>query len=158
MAKILSNSAGFEDDPGPQLFEDVPPGSTFYDWINRLGNRGIMDGYPCGGPGEACGPGNMPYFRPGNTTTRGQVTKLVSNTAGYNDDPTGQLFEDVAPGSTFYPYVYRLAIRSIMSGYACDSVPNAPCVPPSNLPYFMPSNAATRAQVTKIVSGALLAP
>lgn len=157
-AKIVANSAGFNDDPGAQMFEDVPPGSTFYIWINRLASRGIMGGYACGGSGEPCGPNNLPYFRPGNYTTRGQIAKLVSNTAGYGDVPVGQLFEDVPPGSTFYPFVYRLASRGIMSGYDCGSVPGAPCIPPSNLPYFIPSNDATRAQVTKIVAGALITP
>ena len=36
-----------------QMFEDVPPGSTFYDFVYRLASRGIMSGYPCGGAGRA---------------------------------------------------------------------------------------------------------
>lgn len=157
-AKIISNSAGFEDDPGEQLYEDVPPDSTFFTWINRLSNRGIMEGYPCGGPGEPCGPNNLPYFRPGNNTSRGQIAKLVSNTAGFDDNPGDQLFEDVLPGSTFYPFINRLASRDVMSGYPCETAPGAPCMPPSNLPYFMPGNDATRAQVAKIAAGALITP
>jgi hypothetical protein len=59
----------------------VAPGSTFYDFIQRLANRGVISGYPCGGPGEPCNmPDNRPYFRPGNLTTRGQTAKLVANT------------------------------------------------------------------------------
>ena len=30
------NAAEFSDDPGAQMFADVPPGSTFYAWVNRL--------------------------------------------------------------------------------------------------------------------------
>ncbi|MGA7730454.1 MAG: S-layer homology domain-containing protein, partial [Chloroflexia bacterium] len=74
-------AAGYSDTPGPQQFEDVLPGSTFYDWIWRLADRGIMSGYPCGGPGEPCNPpDNRPYFRPGNNATRGQASKIVANT------------------------------------------------------------------------------
>ena len=42
-------------------FNDVPVGSTFYDYIRCLACRGIVGGYPCGGPGEPC-PGH--YYRP----------------------------------------------------------------------------------------------
>ncbi|MEO5951883.1 MAG: S-layer homology domain-containing protein, partial [Chloroflexia bacterium] len=54
-------------------------GSTFYEYAERLASRSIMSGYPCGGVGEPCGSGNLPYFRPANDATRGQVTKIVSN-------------------------------------------------------------------------------
>jgi S-layer homology domain len=58
----------------------VPPGSTFFDYIWRLSDRGIINGYPCGGNGEPCGPDNLPYFRPSASATRGQASKIVSNT------------------------------------------------------------------------------
>ena len=41
---------------------------------------------------------NDPYFRPGNNITRGQLAKVVSQSAGFNEPVTGQTFEDVAPG------------------------------------------------------------
>jgi hypothetical protein len=151
-SKIVSNAAGFDDDPGPQQFEDVPVGSTFFDFIGRLANRGIVSGYPCGGSGEPCvPPGNLPYFRPNADVTRGQITKIVSEAAQFSDPASGQQFEDVAPGSTFYEYIYRLVIRSIMSGYPCGG-PGEPCVPPGNLPYFRPGANATRGQTSKIVA------
>jgi hypothetical protein len=80
ISKIVSIAAGYADDPGPQIFEDVMPGSTYFDFVQRLANRGIMAGYACGGPGEPCGPDNKPYFRPGSNATRGQTAKIVSNT------------------------------------------------------------------------------
>ncbi|HET6261163.1 MAG TPA: S-layer homology domain-containing protein, partial [Chloroflexia bacterium] len=80
ISKIVSNAKGFNDPPGEQIFEDVPPGSTFYEWVQRLASRGIIGWYPCGGPGEPCGPGNRPYFRPNKNATRGQVSKMVANT------------------------------------------------------------------------------
>src|SRR5262249_13608129 len=80
-AKIVSNAAGYNDPPGAQKFEDVPPGSTFYDYIQRLASRDILNGYPCGGSSEPCvPPANLPYFRPGANVTRGQSAKIVANT------------------------------------------------------------------------------
>jgi hypothetical protein len=77
----------------------------------------------------------------------------VSNAAGFSDTPSGQQFQDVpptGPGSTFYPFIYRLVHRGIINGYACGSVPQEPCVPPANLPYFRPNNNTTRGQMSKI--------
>lgn len=48
LAKIVSNAADFSDDPGPQVYEDVPVSSTFYDWIMRLTLHGAAEGYPVG--------------------------------------------------------------------------------------------------------------
>jgi hypothetical protein len=158
LSKIVANSAGFDDTPTGQQFQDVPasgPGSTFYVYIYRLSSRGYINGYPCNTvPSEPCvPPGNLPYFRPNANATRGQISKIVSNAANFNDDPTGQQFEDVAPGSTFYTYTYRLVSREVMSGYPCGIVPSEPCVPPGNLPYFRPNNNATRGQTSKIDAG-----
>jgi len=151
LSKIVSNSASFSDDQSTQMFEDVPLGSTFFQYIGRLASRGYMGGYLCGGPGEPCvPPGNLPYFRPNNNATRGQISKIDSNAAGFNDPPGGQQFEDMGMGSAFYTYTYRLASRAIMDGYPCGGA-GEPCVPPSNLPYFRPNNNATRGQTSKIV-------
>ncbi len=76
ISKIVSNAAGFSEDPGPQHYTDVPLGSTFYDYINRLTNRGIMSGYNT--PGEC--PSGAPCFHPENNASRGQASKIVANT------------------------------------------------------------------------------
>jgi hypothetical protein len=150
LSKIVSNAAGFSDTPGAQQFEDVLPGSTFYDFIWRLADREIISGYPCGSPGEPCGNTNLPYFRPNSNITRGQLSKIVSNAAGLSDPPGTQLFEDVLPGSTFYDFIQRLANNEVMSGYPCGNP--EPCTPPLNLPYFRPASGATRGQAAKIIS------
>ena len=134
-------------------FADVPPDSTFYPFIHCLACRGIINGYPCGGPGEPCNGNSDPYFRPGNPVTRGQLAKIVSKSAGFTDPPVGQTFEDVPVGSTPYTYTQRLASRSVMSGYPCGG-PGEPCIAPGNRPYFRPSSGATRGQLTKIVANA----
>jgi hypothetical protein len=149
LAKIISNAAGFTDPQTTQLFQDVPPGSTFFDYIGRLASREYMSGYPCGGAGEPCGPGNLPYFRPNNNATRGQISKIDSNAAGFNDPQTTQLFQDVPVGSTYFTFTARLTTRNIMSGYPCGGQ-GEPCGP-GNLPYFRPNNNATRGQTSKIV-------
>ncbi len=155
-AKIVSESAGFADviPSTQQTFEDVPPGSTFALWVERLSVRGIIGGYPCGGPFEPCvAPTNRPYFRPNNNVTRGQLSKITSGAAGWTETPTGQTFEDVAPGSTFYVTIERMAARGIISGYPCGN-PGEPCIAPGNRPYFRPNNNATRGQMAKIAAAA----
>jgi N-acetylneuraminic acid mutarotase len=151
LTKIVAESAGFDDTVSGQTFEDIAPGSTFYTYTERLVLHQVMNGYPCGGAGEPCNPPNSrPYFRPNSGATRGQLTKIVSNAAGFDDTPQGQTFEDVQPGSTFYTYTQRLTSRGVMNGYPCGGV-GEPCNPPDSRPYFRPNNNVTRGQTSKIV-------
>jgi hypothetical protein len=133
-------------------FVDVPPGHTFYDSIHCLACQGIIQGYPCGGPGEPC-PGA--YFRPNNNVTRGQTAKIVAEAGGFAEPvpSTQQTFQDVAPGSTFYLWIERLAGRGIIQGYPCGG-PGEACVAPDNRPYFRPNNNVTRGQIAKVVAEA----
>jgi hypothetical protein len=72
--------AGWTETPVGQTFADVAVGSTFYLYVERVASRGIVNGYPCGGPGEPCQPPtNRPYFRPNNPATRGQMSKIAAN-------------------------------------------------------------------------------
>jgi hypothetical protein len=151
LSKIVANSANFNEPVTGQTFEDVSPSDTFYQYIERMASRGIIGGYPCGGVSEPCGSGK-PYFRPNANATRGQISKIVSNSANFTDPPGSQKFADVAPGSTFYDWVNRLANKGIMGGYNCGGA-GEPCGP-GNLPYFRPGNNATRGQTSKIVAGA----
>jgi hypothetical protein len=80
LAKIVAITAGFTDDPATQTFADVPPSHPFYRWVEQVAARGIISGYPCGGPGEPCDGQQRPYFRPFNSATRGQTAKIVANT------------------------------------------------------------------------------
>jgi hypothetical protein len=151
LSKIVSQAAEYQDSVNGQTFQDVPEGSTYWLWIERMALHGVMSGYRCGGPGEPCvPPANLPYFRPNNTATRGQLTKTVSSAAGFTDRPVGQTFEDVPPGSPFYTFTQRLTSRQIMQGYVCGG-PGDACVPPSNRPYFRPNLDVTRGQTSKIV-------
>jgi hypothetical protein len=130
-------------------FADVPADNSFYSSVLCLACRGVVRGYPCGGEGEPCNENNDPYYRPNLPVTRGQVAKMVSESAGFQDDVTGQTFEDVPPGSTFYVYVERLATRSVIQGYACGGT-NEPCVAPDNRPYYRLLAHTNRGQLVKI--------
>jgi hypothetical protein len=152
VSKMASNAAGFSEPVGAQQYQDVPPGSTFYDFIWRLTDRGLVNGYPCGGPGEPCvAPGNLPYFRPNANVTRGQLSKIVANAAGLTQPPGAQQFQDVPPGHTFYDFIWRLTALGVMNGYPCGGA-GEPCIPPGDLPYFRPGANATRGQTSKIVA------
>ncbi|MDQ6694882.1 MAG: glycosyl hydrolase family 18 protein, partial [Chloroflexota bacterium] len=140
-------------------FTDVPTTNTFWSYVRCLACRGIVTGYTCGGANpvtgevEPCDQNNNPYFRYNNPITRGQISKLVSNAAGFSEDPGSQLLEDVPSGSPFFAYVNRLVNRGVMGGYACGGT-GEPCVAPFNRGYFRPSSNASRGQLSKIVSNA----
>jgi uncharacterized delta-60 repeat protein len=153
LSKIVSNSAGYTENHTGQTFEDVPVGSTFHQFIQRLSSRGYISGYPCGGDGEPCvAPDNRPYFRPNNPVTRGQTAKIVTSAAGLPAPPPGLwTFQDVPQGSTFWEWVESLSSAGAISGYACGG-PGEPCFPPENRYYFRPGNNVTRGQSAKIVA------
>jgi hypothetical protein len=135
-----------------QRYQDVPPGSTYYDYVNTLTNitPQVVSGYDCGGQDEPCVlPSNLPYFRLNNPATRGQTAKIVL--LACDDCPqASRHFQDVAPGSTFYTWVEQLAQEGAVSGYACGGQ-DEPCVPPGNLPYFRPNNVTSRGQAAQII-------
>jgi hypothetical protein len=157
LSKIVALAATLQDaiPPDRQTYADVTPGSPFWQYIERLSERGVMSGYPCGGPDELCDEQARPYFRPGANVSRGQTAKIVSNVAGY-DEPIAkcqQTFADTPPageGSTFWEYIERLSGRSVMSGYTCGGV-GEPC-DSNRHPYFRPGNSVTRGQSSKIVA------
>jgi hypothetical protein len=152
IAKMVSNAAGFNEAPGPQIYEDVDPTHTFYAWINRLSMRGHMGGYPCGiVPEEECNPpDNRPYFRPFANATRGQLAKIVANAAGVGGSPTGLYYADVPEDNPFYTWIMRLTNLGVMGGYPCGGE-GEPC-DDANRPYFRPFANVTRGQASKIVA------
>lgn len=162
VAKIISNSAGFNDPPVGQTFEDVPPDNAFYPFVERLGSRGYISGYPCGlDPAEPCvPPANRPYFRPYNDVTRGQLAKIAANAAGFTDTPTpgNFTFADVLPSDPFYVYIERLSRRGIINGYECGLGAINPCtgLPETcdaiRRPYYRPCISITRGQTAKIAA------
>jgi hypothetical protein len=132
----------------------VPSGYTFYPYVRCLACRGIISGYPCSGEGEPCGTTGNPYFRPSVEISRGQIAKIVSQSANLNDPPGPRVFEDVPEDSPFFDFIQRLTNKGYMGGYPCGQLTEEPCIEPGNRPYFRPANNATRGQLSKIVSNA----
>jgi hypothetical protein len=156
LSKIVSNAAGFTEPVTGQTYADVEVNSTFYDFVERLTTREIISGYECGmQPGEPCDAQSRPYFRVNANATRGQISKIISNAAGFEEDPGVQLFTDVPMGSTFYAYINRLSLRGIISGYECGTQ-GEPC-DSEHRPYFRAANNATRGQTAKIVGNTFYA-
>lgn len=120
-------------------FSDVPYGSFNYDYIYYLACNGIVSGY------------SDTTFRPNSPTTRGQLAKIAANSAAFTETVSGQIFTDVPPTNNFYPFIQRLATRSLISGYTCGSTPSEPCDGQSR-PYFRPSVPVSRAQIAKILA------
>ncbi|MDQ3930126.1 MAG: S-layer homology domain-containing protein [Chloroflexota bacterium] len=155
-AKIIANAANYSDEipSDRQTFADVPPDSPFWLYIERVYAHEAIGGYPCGAEGELC-PGI--YYRPGAYLTRGQLAKIATNVAGYEDAPSGQTFNDVPPGSPFYTYIERAAAHDVISGYACGGTnPDTSEAEPCPGAYFRPASNVTRGQTAKIVANSLL--
>jgi hypothetical protein len=94
-------------------FTDVPPEYTFYPYIHCLSCRGIINGY--NDPAHC--PTGVPCFRPSDNVTRGQLAKIVSNSAGFSEMWTEQTFTDVPTDNAFYQYIERLYSRGVINGY-----------------------------------------
>ena len=112
--------------PCPMNFSDVPPTDPFYTYIRYLYCAGVISGY------------NDGTFRPGNNTTRGQLSKIVVLAVRWSVlCPATGHFSDVPVGSVFFCFVETAYSHGTISGY--------------NDGTFRPGNSATRAQICKIV-------
>jgi hypothetical protein len=146
LSKMVVLSEGWTiDTSGGPHFADVAQGSTFYDYIETAYHHSIISGYPCGGIGEPCGPGNLPYFRPASNVTRGQAMKIVVGGRGWTIDVTGgPHFTDVPQGSTFYDYIETAFNKGIINGYGNGT--------------FGPGDNILRGQMSKVLYLALQIP
>ena len=146
LSKMVVLSEGWTiDTSGGPHFQDVAQGSTFYDYIETAFHHGLINGYPCGGVGEPCGPGNLPYFRPSTNVSRGQAMKIVVGGRGWPIDTTGgPHFTDVAQGSTFYDFIETAYNKGIINGYGNGT--------------FGPGDNILRGQMSKVLYLALQVP
>jgi ribosomal protein L30/L7E len=116
--------------PPSPTFTDVPTTHTFYQYIETAAHEGLVSGYSDG------------TFRPENNVTRGQLSKIVVEAAGWPLlNPPTPTFSDVPPLSPFYQHIETAYSHSIISGYSDGT--------------FRPGNPATRGQIAKIVHNAL---
>lgn len=81
-----------------------------------------------------------------------------SNPANKGQSPTKpaltQYFQDIPTSNFFYQFTADLYQQGVVSGYTCGSAPAGPCVPPDNLPYYVPNNAVTRGLMSIYVDNA----
>ena len=84
---------------------------------------------------------------------RPMIAKIISASQGFSETPAQQTFQDMPEGSPFYAESYRLAMRNVISGYACGG-PGEPCTG-GNRPYFRPNRDVTRGQISKMLSQAI---
>jgi photosystem II stability/assembly factor-like uncharacterized protein len=107
-------------------FTDVQPADYFYEPVRYLFCAGAISGYGDG------------TFRPYNTATRGQLTKIVVLAEGWPIDTTGgPHFNDVPESNAFYAFVETAYNRGIISGYSDGT--------------FRWGNNVSRGQLTKII-------
>jgi hypothetical protein len=104
----------------------VLPGSAFYEYVETAYNHGVISGYANG------------TFRPNNSITRGQISKIIVLAEGWAIDTTGgPHFTDVPPTNPFYREIETAFHHGIISGYADNT--------------FRWGNNATRAQLSKML-------
>jgi hypothetical protein len=137
--KVVALGVGWDLlEPRNNTFADVPVGSTFYAYVETAAARGVISGYPCGGPDEPCDRQQRPYLRPGGKVTRGQFTKMVVYGFDMQLAPGNTPhFTDVPAGSTFFPYIQTAYSSGLISGYGDGT--------------FRPNNNVTRGQAAKVV-------
>jgi len=80
LAKITTTASGWPlAQPAAPTFADIPAYYPLADYVETAFCHGVISGYACGGPGEACDAQDRPLFRPGGNATRGQAAKMIYN-------------------------------------------------------------------------------
>lgn len=152
LLKMVVNAAGWPlDNPKDVTFADVPRDSAFFTYVATAAQRGIINGYACGGTDEPCDVLNRPYFRPSSNITRGQLGKVLALALALQaPQRTVQTFADVPENSPFHGYIEAIASRHIVGGYLCGAA-DEPCDALGRA-YYRPAASATRGQVAKFVA------
>ncbi len=69
-----------------------------------------------------------------------------------------QHFQDVPVGSFYYTTTDTLFNDGVVSGFPCNQPPAGPCVPPNNLPYYVPNYQVLRGQMAIYVENTRVRP
>src|SRR5205814_730829 len=67
-------------------FKDVHPEDWFYGYVEWMYCHGVVSGYNTTPP---CDAGQIPCFKPGNNTTRGQMAKIIVLAFGFTINTSG---------------------------------------------------------------------
>ncbi len=154
-SKIAAETFGFTYTcpygPCPQHFSDVPYGSPFYPYVEAAYNQNWLSGY--GDPQCANSGYSVPCFLPNQPVTRGQITKINANAAGYTDAiPSGrQTFSDIPTTDTYYVFVERLQMHGALEEIPLDD-PARPttCGTPGTQPCYHPGYNTTRSDAAQL--------
>ncbi|MFP5288432.1 MAG: S-layer homology domain-containing protein [Thermoanaerobaculia bacterium] len=136
MAVFVLRALGIAPDAsGAQVFDDVPPSSPLYGFIQVFSRLGITAG---------CNT-NPPLFCPGNSVTREQMAVFVLRALGLQPDSSGpQVFDDVPPSHPLYGFIQVFSRLGITAG--CNASP----------PQFCPTNPVTREQMAAFLVRAFI--
>ncbi|OEH92852.1 S-layer homology domain-containing protein [Bacillus solimangrovi] len=108
-------------------FTDVETSDWFYDSINYLTDKGVIDGFEDGS------------FRPSEDVTRAQAAKILAVTLGLDTENVEAIdFPDVEEGDWFYNYVAALTATNVIEGFEDGT--------------FRPDETLTRAQMAKMIA------
>ena len=87
-------------------FPDVKPADYFYDAVNSLAERGVVNGFPDG------------TFKPNQSVTRGQAAVIIAGVLGLDTQNVKKPgFKDVTTANTYYGAIAALANAGIINGY-----------------------------------------
>jgi hypothetical protein len=118
--------------PSPR-FTDVPPGSTFYSYIECLSNHRSVNGIS-----TWVNDYHNDEFRPGDAITRAAAVKAIVRAMNLPlQFPSTATFTDVPRSSPYFRYIETAVYYGIISGYADHT--------------FRPENNLTRGQMCKVI-------
>ncbi len=114
-------------------FSDVPAGSWYEEFVERLVDDGIVDG-------------SKDKFNPGMKLNRAEAAKIIVLAAGTDSadlvSPATPSFKDVAKGAWYYPYVETAKENGWVSGDDGKGT-------------FRPGDNVSRAEFAKMITAAL---
>jgi hypothetical protein len=119
--------------PARPSFSDVPATLWSYAYVETARAHGAISGYSDG------------TFRPNSDITRAQLAKMIVTATGWSLlTPARPSFGDVPATHWAYSFVETAKAHAVIGGYSDGT--------------FRPNNAATRAQLSKMLDTALSAP
>ena len=140
---LMANSRGQSVQGSSHIsFTDVARTGGWGPAIHFVADVGWVSGYNTNPP---CTTG-IPCFKPTNSATRGQISKMIVNATGvalYN--PPTPTFTDVPTTHTFYKEIETMNLYGWASGYNT----NPPCT--TGFPCFKPEETTTRGQFSKML-------
>jgi subtilisin family serine protease len=137
MAAFLVRAKGLTQlFPATPTFADVPAGTTFFGYIERLFEQGITQGCGVNGSGQ-------PLFCPTQPVPREQMAAFLVRAKGLTQlFPATPTFADVPAGTTFFGYIERLFEQGITQGCGVNG---------SGQPLFCPSGLVSRQQMASFL-------